>query len=227
VQATDISMLSMIQQGWLATYPLIAFSVVSLTVIAERLWSFRRIVGQTARLTRALYADVSRGDLAAAIERVEAERHGPAGRVLADVLRQSGALPIEQLEQVGAERRFEELEHLKRPLWILGTVASSAPFIGLFGTVIGIIKAFHNMAQLGSGGFAVVASGISEALVATALGLGVAIVALIFYNYFQVRLERIEAALTIASARLLEALRADRADRAIEPVLERVADGRR
>ena len=63
------------------------------------------------------------------------------------------------------------------------------------------------MAALGSGGFAVVAGGISEALVATALGLGVAIIALIFYNYFQVRLDRIESALTIGTARLIEALR--------------------
>jgi biopolymer transport protein ExbB/TolQ len=99
------------------------------------------------------------------------------------------------------------MEQLKRPLWILGTVASSAPFIGLFGTVVGIIKAFHSMAVMGSGGFAVVAGGISEALVATALGLGVAIIALIFYNYFQVRLDRIESALTIGTARLVEGLR--------------------
>ena len=89
---------------------------------------------------------------------------------------------------------------------MLGTVGASAPFIGLFGTVIGIIKAFHNMALMGSGGFSVVAAGISEALIATALGLVVAILAVIFYNYFQTRIERIEAALTIASNRVLDAI---------------------
>ena len=68
-----------------------------------------------------------------------------------------------------------------------------------------------------------VAGGISEALIATALGLIVAIVALIFYNYFQTRLDRIEAALTIGSARVLEALRVERA---AEPAMERVVDGR-
>src|SRR5205085_2858176 len=118
----------------------------------------------------------------------------------------------------------EEMEQLKRPLWILGTVASSAPFIGLFGTVVGIIRAFHSMAIMGSGGFAVVAGGISEALVATALGLGVAIIALIFYNYFQVRLDRIESALTIGAARLVEALRHLGSD---VPRKQRVADGLR
>ncbi|MCC6763982.1 MAG: MotA/TolQ/ExbB proton channel family protein [Deltaproteobacteria bacterium] len=217
-------MLAMIQQGWLATYPLIVMSIVSVTVIAERLWSFRNLVGETAELTRGVHADLARGDVEAALQQAEAARGSAPGRVFAEVVRQGGALDAEDLADLGAERRFEEIEQLKRPLWILGTVASSAPFIGLFGTVVGIIKAFHNMAALGSGGFAVVASGISEALVATALGLGVAIIALIFYNYFQVRLDRIEAALTIGAARLIEALRTA-GSRA--PRQARVADGLR
>ncbi len=218
----SLSMLHMIQEGWLATYPLIFMSVVSLTVIAERLWTFRNLVGQTADLARTIYGDLSRGDVGASLEHVEARRDVPAGRVFAAVVRQAGTMTADELGEVGAERRFEEMEQLKRPLWILGTVASSAPFIGLFGTVVGIIKAFHSMAIMGSGGFAVVAGGISEALVATALGLGVAIVALIFYNYFQVRLDRIESALTIGTARLVEALRPAGGGTARKP---RVVDG--
>jgi len=76
--------------------------------------------------------------------------------------------------------------------------------------VVGIVKAFHNMAVMGSGGFSVVAAGISEALIATALGLGVAIVAVVFYNYFQTRIERIEAAMTIACNRVLDAIHVGR-----------------
>jgi biopolymer transport protein ExbB len=224
VESTGLSTLQLIQQGWIATYPLILMSILSLTVVCERLWSLRGIIGQTADITRALYTEITRGAVDAAIERAEAARERPAGRIFGDMLRQSAWVSLDQLEQVGSERRFEEIERLKSPLWTLGTVASSAPFIGLFGTVVGIMRAFHNMATMGSGGFAVVAAGISEALIATALGLGVAIVALIFYNYFQVRLERIEAAFTIGAARLVEALRADRGG---EPVMERVADGRR
>jgi biopolymer transport protein ExbB len=221
---SNLSMLAMIQQGWLATYPLIFMSIVSLTVIAERLWSFRNVVGQTAELTRGIHGELTRGDLGAALQRAEGARGVPAGRVFSEVVRQGGTLETEELADLGAERRFEEMEQLKRPLWILGTVASSAPFIGLFGTVVGIIKAFHSMAALGSGGFAVVAGGISEALVATALGLGVAIIALIFYNYFQVRLDRIESALTIGTARLLEALRSVGTN---APRKAKVADGLR
>src|SRR5438094_4201896 len=72
---------------------------------------------------------------------------------------------------------------------MLGTIGSAAPFIGLFGTVMGIIRAFHHMAIAGTGGFAVVAGGISEALIATALGLAVGIIAVVCYNYFQARVE--------------------------------------
>jgi biopolymer transport protein ExbB len=176
-------------------------------------------------LTRGVHGDLTKGDQGAALERAEAARGVAAGRVFAEVVRHGGgAMTADELADIGAERRFEEMEQLKRPLWILGTVASSAPFIGLFGTVVGIIKAFHSMANLGSGGFAVVAGGISEALVATALGLGVAIIALIFYNYFQVRLDRIESALTIGTARLVEALRTPGSGAARKP---RVADGLR
>ena len=98
---------------------------------------------------------------------------------------------------------FEETQILKKNLWILGTVASSAPFIGLLGTVVGIIKSFESMAIAGTGGFAVVAAGISEALVATALGLAVAIIALIFYNYFQTRISSVNGIFRIQVAKVV------------------------
>ena len=79
---------------------------------------------------------------------------------------------------------FCETGSFKRYLWALGTVGSSAPFVGLFGTVVGILKAFQSMSTAGTGGFKVVSQGIAAALVATAAGLLVAIYAIIAYNYF-------------------------------------------
>jgi biopolymer transport protein ExbB len=93
-------------------------------------------------------------------------------------------------EKLGV-RLGETLAGLKKSLWILATVASVSPFIGLFGTVIGIINAFDAMAKTGKGGFSVVAAGLSEALISTAAGILVAVVALIFYNYFLVRANHI------------------------------------
>ena len=89
---------------------------------------------------------------------------------------------------------------------MLGTIGSLAPFIGLFGTVWGILKSFHDMSVQGSGGFAVVAGGISEALVATAVGLLVAILALAAYNYLQVMAGAISAVFTRSCERLIQAL---------------------
>jgi len=201
-----LTVLDMIRQGWLATYPLILFSVVTVGVIFERAWSLRKVIPDTLGLAGRICPPLERGEFQEALQETQDVIALPAGRIFSDVLARHRSDSVEYLADLTEEKRFEELEALKGPLWILATVGASAPFIGLFGTVIGIIKAFHNMALMGSGGFSVVAAGISEALVATALGLGVAIVAVIFYNYFQTRVERIEAAMTIACNRVVDSI---------------------
>jgi biopolymer transport protein ExbB len=201
-----LSILDMINMGWMATYPLILFSIMTVSIVLERAWSLRNMISHTLRLSGSLCAPLERGDFSAALQTSRSQAQTPVGRIFADVLSRHHTDSIEYLSDLTEEKRFEELEAMKGPLWVLGTIGSSAPFIGLFGTVVGIIKAFHNMALMGSGGFSVVAAGISEALIATALGLAVAILAVIFYNYFQTRIERIEAALTIASNRVLDAI---------------------
>lgn len=205
-----ISVLDMIRQGALVTYPLIAMSMIVLTIIGERLWALRGLVSGTLRIAGSLVGPLQKGDFKTALAAARQHERAPAGRVFRDVISQHEGESLEYLAEVIEDRRLEEIEALKGGIWILGTVGVSAPFIGLLGTVIGIIKSFHNMAVQGSGGFAVVAGGISEALIATALGLAVAIVAVIFYNYFHTKLERIEAVMTIGSDRVLEALRLGR-----------------
>ena len=96
------------------------------------------------------------------------------------------------------------MAYLRKHLWILGTIATSSPFIGLLGTVIGIVRAFHEMGEKGAGGFNVVASGISEALVATAAGLIVAIVALISYNILVTAANQTIAGLKLTLEELLD-----------------------
>ncbi len=202
----ELSILQMIERGWMATYPLILMSVVVVTIIFERLWSLRNVVSDTLTLSGNLCPQLEKGEFATALSASREQAVKPAGRIFTDVLARHQSDSLEYLSDLTEEKRFEEIEALKGPLWVLGTVGASAPFIGLFGTVVGIVKAFHSMALMGSGGFSVVAAGISEALVATALGLVVAIIAVIFYNYFQTRLERIEAAMTIACNRVVDAI---------------------
>jgi biopolymer transport protein TolQ len=101
----------------------------------------------------------------------------------------------------------EEKRRLANRLGFLATTGSSTPFIGLFGTVIGIINAFSNIGTAGSASLAVVAPGIAEALIATAIGLFAAIPATIFYNVFISRLTEAEAAVELFSQELEEDLR--------------------
>jgi biopolymer transport protein ExbB/TolQ len=90
------------------------------------------------------------------------------------------------------QRRLTETTlGLKKNLWILGTIGSSAPFVGLFGTVWGIMGSFKAIGAAGKSGFAVVASTISEALIATAAGILVAVFAVMFYNYLQVKISEV------------------------------------
>src|SRR5215470_9272150 len=205
-----LSVLDMIRQGALVTYPLIVMSVVVITIIGERIWALRGLVSGTLQVAGSLVGQLQKGDFKGALATAQKQQTAPAGRVFRDVISQQEGESLEYLAEVIEDRRFEEVEALKGSIWVLGTVGVSAPFIGLLGTVIGIIKSFHNMSVQGSGGFAVVAGGISEALIATALGLAVAIVAVIFYNYFHTKLERIEAVMTIGSDRVLEAIRLGR-----------------
>jgi biopolymer transport protein ExbB/TolQ len=93
---------------------------------------------------------------------------------------------------------------LKKGIPSLATIGATAPFVGLLGTVVGVINAFHGIATTGSGGIAAVSGGISEALVETALGLVVAIPAVWLYNYFTGRLEYFNVEMDNSSSELVD-----------------------
>jgi len=198
------AILDMLNQAWLTTYPMAVASVVAVAVILERWWRYRGLERQTKELTRKLIDHLVRRDLSAARALCEASTT-PIAPIFLEGLRWKN-VALEDLQSVLATSRQESVAELRRGLWILGTIGSLAPFVGLFGTVIGIMRAFHQMATEGSGGFAVVAAGISEALVATAAGLGVAIFALLFYNYLQVRAGSVGNSFARACERFVQAL---------------------
>ena len=176
-----LSIFELVRQGGLAMYPLVVCSILSLAVICERAWILWKVVRPGHALTASVLARVSRADLDEA-RMILKTAETPVAEIFREALLRGPNGDYGLLEM---DRKRQELLHgLRRHLWILGTVGSLAPFIGLFGTVLGIVRSFHNMALTGQGGFAVVAAGISEALVATAAGLVVAIVALTAYNWF-------------------------------------------
>ena len=132
-----------------------------------------------------------------------------AGIVEYDGVAQSGGDPTASLELVTSALRdsiSETLIQLKSGLGFLATIGSTAPFVGLFGTVVGIINAFRSIAATGSGGMSVVSGGIAEALVSTALGIFVAIPAVVAFNHFTGKLETFHVEMNRASSQLVNRL---------------------
>lgn len=166
--------------GWVM-WPLLIFSVLSWAVILERLYTYITLRPKLAELAAALINSLKSGDLASARQICLAGKP-QVNEIFVTALETKR--PRDLAERMTERSRVRLMSQLKRNLWILGTIGSASPFIGLLGTVVGIVRAFHDMAEKGAGGFSVVAGGISEALIATAAGLIVAIVALITYNIF-------------------------------------------
>lgn len=112
-------------------------------------------------------------------------------------------LPRDEIDKLMETVRMEQRVNLERYLGVLGTLGNTAPFIGLLGTVLGIIKAFRDLASSAGGGPEVVMVGIAEALIATATGLGVAIPAVILFNYFMKKVKNISVEMDAVSKKLL------------------------
>ncbi len=198
------SLLELLHDGGLTVYPLALCSVLAVWIFIDRVLRYRGLEERTRALTQRTVNALAEGDLEQARKICESAT-SPMGDVFLEGLRWKG-IALEDLERVLATSRLEAAAQLKRGVWVIGTVGSLAPFIGLFGTVVGIIKAFGQMAVHGSGGFSVVAAGISEALIATAAGLAVAILALLIYNYLQVRITAISAVYARSCERFVQVI---------------------
>lgn len=190
--------------GWLSNIPLAIGSIISISVFCERLVSFKGLEASSRQMAAKTIDTIARRDLEAA-KRICADSELPLAAAFHEALGWNN-VAAEDLDRVLATRRAELASGLKRGVWMIGTVGSLAPFVGLFGTVVGIIRAFGVMSRSGDTGFQVVSANLSEALIATAAGLGVAIVALIFFNYLQIRIGSLNAVYARASERLVQAL---------------------
>lgn len=164
---------------------LIGLSVVSFAIIVERSLYFYAQSADLESLGDEVRKLCAAGHPEEARVRLAADKH-VAANVVSTGLREWSRGPDAMSEAMQSAKARARLL-LERNLAVLGTLGSNAPFIGLFGTVIGIIKAFHDLAGASAKGPAVVMGSLSEALVATAVGLMVAIPAVLFYNYFQRR----------------------------------------
>lgn len=174
-------------------YVLGAMSLASAAIIAERAVSFSRAMRDSRRFLAALSRSIATEGLDAAAQGVVEDREGGGhvGRVLAAGLGayrltggglHSPGLTLESVARALERQAQREHQTLRAGLGTLATVASTAPFVGLLGTVVGIVSAFQAMARAGSGGLGTVSAGVAEALVTTAFGLLVAIPAVMAGN---------------------------------------------
>ena len=167
-------------------------SVASLVVMAERLIVFNRSRSESRNFAEKMANTLSKNDLLTVAGTKIGDKVGHLGRVIGaglNALRLSTDkdkdLQVESVARALERQAQREVQSLKRGLGLLATVGSTAPFVGLLGTVMGIVNAFQSMALTGSGGLGTVSAGIAEALITTAFGLLVAIPAVMAYNYLQ------------------------------------------
>jgi len=187
--------------GWFAkgiVYVLFAMSLFAVTVSLQRWWDLRKSRRETVKFTPKLAQALEQQDMAAAQAAVEKHRASHLASAYKGVfvsLRSHVADGSLSAVEVAAAQRTVELNKLeqvarfRRGLGVLATVGSTAPFVGLLGTTMGVVNAFVGMADMGTGGLSAISAGIAEALITTAFGLLVAIPAVWFYNYFTNRVE--------------------------------------
>jgi biopolymer transport protein ExbB/TolQ len=180
---------------------ILAGSIGAVVIGIER-WLFLRGFSAKARdLHEQVVRALLRGDAAIALH--ESDRSHVATAALYRAAFDRAGRQDRIADAVDRARR-EVIQALRAPLWVLGTLGAVMPFVGLFGTVIGILGSFRQIGLTGQSGFAVVAPAISEALITTAGGIAVAVEAVILYNIFQARISREAFDLTLRADELTE-----------------------
>jgi len=182
---------------------LLFFSIVSWSIILTKWAALRRARSQSGRFLRAFRRAQRLQDIAAVSEQFKPSPLVPVFDNAYDEYRRQGESNIPAVQRAAQIAASEELTRLERRLPWLATTGAVAPFIGLFGTVWGIIDAFYGLGDAGAATLRAVAPGISEALITTAAGLAAAIPAVIAYNLFTQRMREFGARMDDFSLELL------------------------
>ena len=204
--------------GWFAkgiVYVLFAMSLFAVTVSLQRWWDLRKSRRETVKFTPKLAQALEQQDMTAAQSAVEKHRASHLASAYKGVFSSlrnhvaDGSLTA--VEVAAAQRtvelnKLEQVARFRRGLGVLATVGSTAPFVGLLGTTMGVVNAFVGMADMGTGGLTAISAGIAEALITTAFGLLVAIPAVWFYNYFTNRVELVSMEIDYGSKEFLNFL---------------------
>lgn len=193
--------------GWLML-PIIIFSIAALAIIIERFWSLQKTKVIPAQLVNKIWQWAQANELTST--RIHELREGsPLGRVLAAGLmnsNQARAIMKDSIEDTGRHVVHE----LQKFLNTLGTIAAVSPLLGLLGTVLGMIKVFSVITNVGVGNPGELAGGISQALITTAAGISVAIPSLIFYRYFRGKVDVLVVEMEQEALKLVDGIHTQR-----------------
>jgi biopolymer transport protein ExbB/TolQ len=204
--------------GWFAkaiVWLLFIMSLMTMTVAIQRYWDLIQSKKQTLKFAPLLAAALDRNDLDAADKAVQECQRGHLAasyRGVFTALKESVAARNLSATEVGSIARtidlnkLEQLARFRRGMGMIATVGATAPFVGLLGTTMGVVNAFSGMATAGSGGLAAISAGISEALIATAFGLLVAIPAVWIYNFFTGKIELVSMEIDYGSKEFMNFL---------------------
>lgn len=188
--------------------PIILCSIASIAIIGERLWALQKKKIIPKHLVAQIWNWHKKNELT--VDAIRSVRESsPLGRVLAAGLvnrHHNRAVMKESIEDAGRH----EVHEMERFLNTLGTIASIGPLLGLLGSVVGLMEVFSTMTTHGVGNPQALGSGISKIMIATAAGLGVAIPALIFYRYFQRRVDELAVSMEQEAIKLVEVMMGER-----------------
>jgi biopolymer transport protein ExbB/TolQ len=197
------TLLEILQVGGFTMYILLFCSLLSVTILLERIIYYRkRSAIKRAEFMTKIRRVLKTGDVERAMLICE-ETDTPFTQVIFSGLELHGQSEKEISNAMEREITIETAK-LERYTSIVGTIGNTAVYIGLFGTVLGIIRAFHDIAAAGAGGMSIVIGGVAEALVCTATGLFVAIPAVIAFNYFAKRVEHFVNDMELCASELID-----------------------
>ena len=203
-------MFALIQAGGWLMIPIILCSIIAASICIERFWTLRPSQVAPKNLLAQVWSWIRNNQLDNQLLR-ELRIGSPLGQILAAGISNSRR-GRDQMKESIEEVAHQVVHDMERYLNTLGTIASITPLLGLLGTVIGMIRVFTSIRLEGTGNAAVLAGGISEALITTAAGLTVAIPSLFFYRFFQRRVDELVVGMEQEAIRLVEAIHSDRSD---------------
>src|SRR5688572_9596107 len=190
-------------------------SIYSITIMVSKWWALRQAQRESRKFAPEFSQFLEEDNLTEAIRLAESYKKSHVALVLGGALGEvkpliaDGSITVADINS--AERAVErnmllEVTNLKRGLAVLATVGATAPFVGLVGTTMGIVKAFVGMSESSSGGLSAISAGVAEALITTAFGILVAIPAVWAFNYFSTKIDNLTAEMTYVSKEMIDYL---------------------